>query len=301
MTGKKTLRKVLVCGAAALWTASLGTSYAEDTPSIQWRLEPVKTLTGFKVPECVVADPENALAYISNIESEPDEYWDDNGLGFISLMTSDGKLLKKRWLNSTPEAVLNGPKGMCILNDTLYIADNSRLLYRSLNPGGQLAHIPVPDAERLNDLATDGTSVYASDTARGVIYRVDPESHEVTVLKAPPTVNGITFHNGAFFAVSWDQHDVYELDLDGEEDPVPFGLADYFTHLDGIEVLEDGTFIVSDFTGNKIWAIGPDRKTIAPLLEIETPADIGIDRKRMLLYIPLFMKDEVAIYRLRND
>ena len=62
MTGEKTLIRVLVCVAAALAAASLVACDAEDTPSIQWRLDPVKTLTGFKVPECVVADPENALA-----------------------------------------------------------------------------------------------------------------------------------------------------------------------------------------------------------------------------------------------
>jgi len=101
--------------------------------------------------------------------------------------------------------------------------------------------------------------------------------------------------------VSWDQHDIFELDPAGETDPVPFGLGAHFTHLDGIEVLDDGTFIVSDFDGNKLWAVGSDRKAIAPLADVETPADIGLDRKRMLLYVPLFMKDEVAIFRLTKD
>ena len=286
-------------GAAV--SVAVFTAAAQDARPIAWRLEPVKTLNNFKVPECVVADAENALAYISNIEAEPEEYWSDDGLGFISLMTADGKMLKKRWLNSTPDAVINGPKGMCILNDTLYFGDNSRLLCRSLQPGGQVAQLPVTDAERINDLATDGTHIYASDTTRGVIYKVDPDSKEVTILKSPPSVNGIAFHNGAFFAVSWDRHDIFELDPKGEAEPVPFGLEAHFTALDGIEILDDGTFIVSDFNGNKIWAIGADRKAIAPLAEVETPADIGIDRKRMLLYVPLFMKNEVAIFRLKND
>ena len=130
---------------------------------------------------------------------------------------------------------------------------------------------------------------------------MDPATSEVAVLKSPPSVNGITFHQGAFFAVSWDQHDIFELDPAGETDPVPFGLGAHFTHLDGIEVLDDGTFIVSDFDGNKLWAVGSDRKAIAPLADVETPADIGLDRKRMLLYVPLFMKDEVAIFRLTKD
>lgn len=288
-----------LCGAMLIAFAAFAAD--EDVGPVPWRLEPVKSIKKCKVPECVVADAANALVYISNIESQPEEYWSDDGKGFISLMTSDGKLLKRRWLNSTPEAVLNAPKGMCILNDILYFADNDRLLCRSLHPGGQLTHIPVPDAERLNDLATDGTFVYVSDTARGVIYKINPASKEATTLKAPPSVNGIAFHDGAFFAVSWDQHDIFEIDLQGEAEPQPFGLAAYFSALDGIEVLDDGTFIVSDFEGNKLWAVGSDRKAMAPLVEVETPADIGLDRKRMLLFVPLFMKDEVAIFRLKND
>ncbi|MGI6461443.1 MAG: SMP-30/gluconolactonase/LRE family protein [Candidatus Hydrogenedentales bacterium] len=274
---------------------------AEDARPIPWRLEPVKTIKGCKVPECVVVDSENALAYISNVEALPDEYWSDDGRGFISLMTVDGKMLKRRWLNSEPGALIHGPKGMCLLKDVLYIADNSRLLARPLQPGGQLEVLSVPGAQRINDLATEGTHVFASDTTRGVIYKVNPVSGEVAVLKSPPSVNGITFHKGAFFAVSWDLHDIFEIDLSGEADPVPFGLGAHFTHLDGIEVLDDGTFIVSDFDGNAIWAVGADRKAIAPLANVETPADIGLDRKRMLLYVPLFMKDEVAIFRLKKE
>lgn len=292
-------RAALYLSAAMLVTGSA--LAGEEAGPIPWRLEPMNSVKGCKVPECVVVDAENALAYISNIEAIPDEYWSDDGRGFISLMTADGKMLKRRWLNSTPDAVIHGPKGMCILRDVLYFADNSRLLSRPLQPGGQVEQLPVPDAERINDLATDGTHIFASDTTRGVIYKVDPVSKAVTMLKSPPSVNGITFHKGAFFAVSWDQHDIFELDPTGEADPVPFGLGAHFTHLDGIEVLDDGTFIVSDFDGNSIWAVGADRKAIAPLADVETPADIGLDRKRLLLYVPLFMKDEVAIFRLKKE
>jgi hypothetical protein len=296
-----TLKTVAGCSSVVLALACTALASDEEAGPVSWRLEPLKTIQGCKVPESVVADAANALVYISNIESLPDEYWSDDGRGFISLMTSDGKMLKRRWLNSTPETVLNAPKGMCILQDTLYFADNNRLLCRSLQPGGQVCRIPVPDAERLNDLATDGTCLYATDTSRGVIYKINPASKEVTLLKGPRGVNGIAFKDGALFAVSWDQHDIYEIDPKGEAEPRAFGLEAYFFALDGIEILDDGTFIVSDFEGNKIWAVGPDRKAIAPLAEVKTPANIGLDHKRMLLYVPLFMKDEVAIFRLKKD
>ena len=83
--------------------------------------------------------------------------------------------------------------------------------------------------------------------------------------------------------------------------PEPFGFAEHFTNLDGIEVLDDGTFLVSDFKGNAIWLISADRQSVRRLIELDSPADIGLDRKRMRLYVPQFMKDRVAVYDLKRE
>jgi hypothetical protein len=107
-------------------------------------------------------------------------------------------------------------------------------------------------------------------------------------------------YKGKLFAVSWTLHEVYELDPTGKEEPRSFGVASHFTNLDGIEVLEDGSFLVSDFTGNKLAVIAPDRKTVRVLKEIESPADIGLDRVRSLLYVPQFMKNRVAVFKLER-
>ena len=61
------------------------------------------------------------------------------------------------------------------------------------------------------------------------------------------------------FGVSWTEHEIYELDPAGKKAPVAFGLSDHFTNLDAIEVLGDGTSIVSDFTGNNV-CIGSSRR-----------------------------------------
>ena len=79
-----------------------------------------------------------------------------------------------------------------------------------------------------------------------------------------------------------------------------FGLAEHFTNLDGIEVLDDDSNIVSDFMGNKVSLISPDRKTVTTLAEADTPADIGINRRNGLLYVPHFMKDKLTVFRLER-
>ena len=90
------------------------------------------------------------------------------------------------------------------------------------------------------------------------------------------------------------------LDPSGDAPPKPFGLADHFTGIDGIEVLDDGSFLVTDVWGSKLFWVGADRKTVRLLAEHESPADLAIDRTRGLVFVPLFWEGKVVVYRLES-
>jgi hypothetical protein len=130
------------------------------------------------------------------------------------------------------------------------------------------------------------------------VYCISPDG-EQREIPAPKGVNGLTFDGKRLYAVSWDLHEVYELDPTGGAQPVAFGLAEHFTNLDGIEVLCDGTFVVSDFKGNKVSAISPDRTVVKTLIELDSPADIGLNRQKHLLYVPHFLERKVSVYHLK--
>lgn len=266
---------------------------------VQSPLVPVTVLEGFDVPECAVVDPQTGFIYVSNIEATPETYWSDNGKGFISRLGPDGTMDALRWIDSRPEFVLNSPKGMCILDGRLYVADNTRILVFALDSGRPLRALAVDGAERLNDMATDGRHVYVSDTQAGRILRVDTggQGRHETVAELEG-VNGITFDGERMYAVSWDLHEVYEIDRSGQQPPRPFGLAEHFVNLDGIEVLDDGSFIVSDFVGNRVVRISRDRRTVTTLAELQTPADIGLDRANRRLFVPQLTVDKLAVYHL---
>lgn len=100
------------------------------------------------------------------------------------------------------------------------------------------------------------------------------------------------------FTVSWDLHEMYEIDTSGEQPPQPFGLADHFTNVDGIEVLDDGALIVSDCVGGQVCLISADRETVTTLAELESPAEFGIDRVRGRLYVPQLTENTTAIFEL---
>ncbi len=153
--------------------------------------------------------------------------------------------------------------------------------------------------QQLNDVATDGQSIFVTDMGTGSIMQLMPDG-QVKTLKGPDHVNGVTVWQGNIFAVSWGSHDLYEVDPAGKDPAVPFGLSGHFTTLDGIEILSDGTFIVSDFQGNKVCAVTPDRKEVYTLAELESPADIGIDREKGLLFVPQFMRDKIKVYQIKK-
>jgi DNA-binding beta-propeller fold protein YncE len=257
------------------------------------------TIEGFSTPECVVVDPETGLSYVSNMATPPETYWADTGKGFISRLRPDGTLDLLRWVESTEAFVIHQPKGMAIHKGMLYVADNSRVLVLSLSDARPPMALEVSGAQQLNDMATDGKQVYVSDTGTGRILRLDLRGqgqHEV--VGQIEGVNGITIQGETLFAVSWLLHDIFEVSLTGSHAPKAFGLAHHFTNLDGIERIPDGSFIVSDFTGNKIAAVSADRQRVKTLFQLTTPADIGIDRERGRLYVPQLQSDRVVVLSL---
>jgi len=287
-------------------TQSCKQNTPEDTGAEQsgaespaWSAELLTTLPGFDVPECAVYDAGTGTVYVSNIESGPDEYWNDDGKSYLSKIGSDHQLEKLRWLDSSEQSPMHSAKGMCILGAHLYFTDNTRLMRCQLT-SGQALTVVVDGFDKANDLATDGKNVWVSDTGASKVYCVSPDGAKREV-PAPASVNGLTFDGGQLYAVSWGEHDVYQLDAEGKNDPVAFGLADHFTNLDGIEVLSDGSFLVSDFMGNKISIIDADRKTVNKLIDIESPADVGIDRKGKRLYVPSFMEGKVSVFKLQHE
>lgn len=288
--------------SVVLMTALLSPSGADAIGEVtkgtgQWTVVQVASTGGFRVPECVLADTARNQVFVANIEAEKDRYWEDDGAGFISRLDARGKVETFRWLDSTPTATLHAPKGMCVLHGKLYFTDNDQLKRCDARGPGVVETLPLPRTERLNDIATDGKHVYVSDTALDITYRVSPDGTSAT-MPTPSSPNGLTVYEGRLYAVSWSEHEVYELNIEGEGAPVPFDVAAHFTNLDGIEVLEDGTFVVSDFFGNKVSAIAPDRETVYTLVELETPADIGIDPVRGILYVPQFLADRVRVFKL---
>lgn len=293
----------LLAGVAvmAVSAASYGQASPEGPDGGTWRAKRVALLdTGLNVPECALPERGGERVFVSNIVTDDEGYWSNDGNGFVCVMDAKGAVIQKRFVESTVASPVHAPKGMAILEGYLFFTDNENLRQVLLTDPGTIKTIALPGAQRLNDAYADGKEVFVSDTATGNIFAVKPDGTH-RILAGPQNVNGVTCHQDVLYAVSWDPAEVYELDPAGKKPPVPFGVKGQFKNLDGIAVLDDGSFLVSDFTGNRVAVIAPDRQTVTTLIELESPAEFGLDTERGLIYIPLFMQNQVAVYRLFKE
>ncbi len=120
------------------------------------------TLSGFQTPESVLYDPDQDVYFISNINGQPLAA-DDNG--YISRVNAESLQIDAKWIDGAkPEITLNAPKGMAIVGDDLYVTDLTVVRKFDRKSGAPKGEIAIPGSTFLNDLASDGTVVYVSDS-----------------------------------------------------------------------------------------------------------------------------------------
>ena len=303
----------LALAAAASLLAGCGK--APDRPTCPWKASKIAVLGGFDGPECALGDPKTGTVYVGNMAPDPKaegggKYWGDDGTGFLSTMSPDGKMVSVRWATSSDAgtsgplsrssdlraATFHSPKGLCLVGTTLWVADNHQLVTVDTATAKAKLELDLPGAKKLNDMASDGTHAFVSDTETGRITRLGPGGPRH--MKGPAGANGLAFRGGKLYCVSWSEHEVYEIDPSGAAEAKPLGLAKHFANLDGIEFLPDGSFLVSDQPNDRIAWVSADCRTVETLAEVHAPADMGLDIHRKRLYVPCFTDNTVTVFAL---
>ena len=269
-------------------------------------MPPAITVSGFQTPESVLFDPTADAYLVSNINGAPTAT-DDNG--FISRVTPAGTVQTLKWIDgATASVTLNAPKGMAIVGDTLYVADITAVRMFDRTTGQPKGSVNIPGATFLNDAASgpDG-SVYVTDTGvnpdfspngTDAIYRIKDGTLSTvaknTSLKNP---NGLTMlPNGRLFVVTFTQEGVtYELSTAGAQSQVrnlPKG------QLDGVEAVSGQVLLVSSWAASAVYRVtGANAEVL--IANVQSPADIGYDRKRDRVLIPIFQGNQVKIQPLK--
>lgn len=292
------LRVLLVCLVAA--------ALASPRVSAGAALPAAIVVSGFATPESVRHDPRADVYLVSNINGNPSAA-DDNG--FISRVSPAGQVQALKWIDgASPTVTLNAPKGMAIAGDTLYVADITAVRMFDRTTGQPKGAVTVPGAAFLNDVVAgpDG-AVYVTDTGvnpdfspngKDAVYRIkDGVLSTVAAGAFLKNPNGITIlPNGRLLVVTFaPDGTIYELSTSGAQSHIrrlPKG------QLDGVEAVSGQVLLVSSWAASAVYRVTGAAATVA-VPEVQSPADIGYDRGRDRVLIPIFQGNQVRIQPLK--
>jgi sugar lactone lactonase YvrE len=208
---------------------------------------------------------------------------------------------------------------MAIQGDTLWVADIDVVRGFNRETGAPLRTITFPmPITLLNDVAVapDGT-MYVTDTGiamtdKGVlkpggdkVIAITPAG-EISVRADSMAVvwpNGVTWdaHGSRWIVVTFEPFDskVFALPPSSSGDAGPATpIASGAGRFDGVEVLGDGTLLVTGWKDHALHMITPDgtdRKIVGALTQ---PADIGVDTRRNRVAIPQPLRGVVDVWTL---
>jgi sugar lactone lactonase YvrE len=266
-------------------------------------------VTGFKTPESVRYDSASDVFFVSNINGSPDAK-DDNG--FISRMKPDGTIDSLQLIAGGRDGVtLNAPKGLVLVGDTLWVADIDAVRAFNVRTGATVATVDLSSfhALFLNDICVGGDgALYVTDTGVRIkggamehvaggdrIFRIDA-AHHATVALATDSLqwpNGITWDASGkrFIVVPYAKVPQILAWRPGTPQPVIIGYGP--GQYDGVELLADRRLIVTSWADSTVTIRDVNVRTA--IRNLPSPADIGIDTRRMHIAVPLLTKDRVDI------
>jgi hypothetical protein len=254
----------------------------------------VVLITKLRQPESALHDPQQDVYFISNMNGGLLDR-DDNG--FISRVDAKTLHVELKWIESGRNGVhLDAPKGMAIVGDTLYVSDITGVRKFDRKNGAPLGEITLAGTTLINDITTDGSSIYVSDTGlqptagnsfaptgTDAIWKITndrPERYATGDTLGHP--NGVDWVDGKLRVVTFGGHELFDL-AGGKKSHVvqlPGG------QLDGLVHLANGDVVITSWLGNEIYR-GPAGGPFHTILGgIDAPADIGYDAVRGRLLVP---------------
>jgi sugar lactone lactonase YvrE len=258
---------------------------------------------GFQGPESVRYDAELDVWYVSNINGSP---VDKDGNGYISRLKADGTVDSMKFIEGGKLGVtLNGPKGLALQADTLWVADIDAVRGFNRRTGVPVASITLKGAKFLNDVAVGPDGIYITDTgvkadAKGLshtgpdrVYRIAPNRSQDVALENDSLAgpNGITWDGARkqFIIVPFFGK-VVRAWSPGSKVTVPLGTSP--GQLDGVEVLDAQRLLITSWADSSLDVFENGAATALDK-NLPSPADIGLDTKRGRVAIPLLMENRI--------
>ncbi|HLF58301.1 MAG TPA: hypothetical protein VI732_01600 [Alphaproteobacteria bacterium] len=290
---------ILLLAAASFLPGLAATAGAEAL--FRPRLLEIWSLSGFQDPESVVFDQREGVFYVSNMNGAADA---KDGNGFISKVSSDGRMLDKAWVTG-----LNAPKGLTISAHKLYAADIDELVEITFS-NRTLKKYPAAGAKFLNDVTSDIYGrIYVSDMLTDTIYRLESKKFAPWVrspLLASP--NGVLAEKDRLVVGSWGvMTNGFQTQVPGHLVTVslkkgtvaPLGNGAPVGNIDGVESDGKGNFFVTDWMAGTLLLVSPSGEAIKVLDLGQGAADLTYLPVEKILVIPLMKEGRLVAYEVQ--
>ena len=275
-----------------LLTLTLSNS-AAAAPKLLWEVK------GLAQPESVVQDPATDSIYVSNIAGA---IMQKDGNGFISKLRPDGTFIAREWVKG-----LNAPTGMALHERALYVADVDELVEINVASGEIAKRHEAKGAIFLNDVAVDqdGT-VYVSDTPMNTIWRLKDGIFEPWLandaLNGP---NGLLVQGDKLIVASFGKlpdQGAPELGglvaVDLKDQSVSKLRGDPIGNLDGLQALEPGLYLVTDWAAGGLYRVDAKGKAERLIKLNKGSADFVYFPDKKTVLVPIMLSNALVAYAL---
>lgn len=267
-----------------------------ETPTLAW-----ETDAGFKQPESAVYDADRDVLYVSNINGQGT---DKDGNGYISKVALDGTVTEAEWVTG-----LDGPKGLAIAGDKLYVSDITALVEIDINQGAVLNRYEAEGAVFMNDVAADEAgNIYVSDIATNTLHRLSGGTFEAWVVDEElENPNGLLVEGENLIVGAWGKmKEDFSTEVPGHLKTVALsdgsindlGDGQSIGNLDGVESDGQGNYYATDWMAGTLMYVTASGEAEV-LLELgQGSADLEVVASEGLVVIPMMKDGKLVAYKL---
>lgn len=258
-----------------------------QTLQLKWKSD-----TLLRVPESVLLDAARKVLYVSNIDGKSDG---KDGEGFISQLSTDGKIKNLKWVTG-----LDAPKGLGMAGNNLYVADLTVVVVIDIPSGKITDRIELEGAVFLNDVTTDkqGT-VYISDSSTGKIFSIKNKKPELYFESKEFTrINGLLALKDGLYIADFGSGANFKLSADKKLSK----FSETAQGADGVVHVGKNEYVVSSWHGELYFvnAKGESKQILDTKDQKISAADIEYDPKTETVFVPTFFANSVMAYQLKR-
>ena len=250
-----------------------------------------ETDTILKDIESAIYHKPTQTIYVSNING----HWlQPNGKGYLSKLNVKGEITQHKWIEN-----LDGPTGMTIHKNKLYVADFNKIIEININTETILKKHIINGAERINDLTSSSTgTIYGTDTKSGKIFALKNDI-TTTIKDSLNWPNGILYSKNKLFIGLGDKT-VPLFDLKSKTfNSFTSGIS----NPDGITFINKDSYLISSWEGmiHYVDKNGNKELLLDTREEKINAADIYYISELQILLVPAMLNHKLIAYTLTYE